>query len=67
MRGSVDGRSTSFRRAFTSDVGQNATVTVEIACTVSYSDIKLPALTMPDGQRITASFTSPLDRYRSRG
>ncbi len=67
LRGSVDGRSTTFNRVFTSQVGQNATVTVEIACTVSYADMNLPALTMPDGQRITASFTSPLDRYRSRG
>ncbi|MFI7552139.1 TadE/TadG family type IV pilus assembly protein [Micromonospora sediminimaris] len=67
FRGAVNGRSTSFNRVFSSDLGQNATVTVEIACTVSYSDIKLPALTMPDGQRIVASFTSPLDRYRSRG
>lgn len=67
FRGSVGGRSTTFNRAFSSAVGQDATVTVEIACTVSYADIKLPALKMPDGSRITASFTSPLDRYRSRG
>ncbi|WFE48590.1 pilus assembly protein [Verrucosispora sp. WMMD1129] len=64
--GSVGGRSATFDQAFRSAVGQEATVTVEIACTVSYADIRLPALTMPNGQRITASFTSPLDRYRSR-
>ncbi|MFV2102467.1 TadE/TadG family type IV pilus assembly protein [Micromonospora sp. LOL_024] len=67
FRGSVDGRSTTLNRAFSSQVGQDATVTVEIACVVSYADIKLPALTMKDGNRISASFTSPLDRYRSRG
>ncbi|NLU77840.1 pilus assembly protein [Micromonospora sp. HNM0581] len=66
FRGSVDGRAATFDRVFASAVGQNAAVTVEVACTVSYSDIRLPALTMPDGQRVTASFTSPLDRYRSR-
>ncbi|MDG4794931.1 TadE/TadG family type IV pilus assembly protein [Micromonospora sp. WMMD1082] len=67
FRGSVGGNSTTFDAAFRSQVGQDATVTVEITCTVSYSDIRLPALTMPSGNRITASFTSPLDRYRSRG
>jgi Flp pilus assembly protein TadG len=67
FRGSVGGRATTFNAAFRSPVGQDATVTVEISCTVSYSDIRLPALKMPNGQRITASFTSPLDRYRSRG
>ncbi|MEV6812475.1 TadE/TadG family type IV pilus assembly protein [Micromonospora sp. NPDC051296] len=68
FRGSVGGRSTTFNAAFRSPVGQDATVTVEIACTVSYQDIRLPALkSMPAGNRITASFTSPLDRYRSRG
>ena len=68
FRGTVGGRSTTFNRAFNSPVGQDATVTVEIACTVSYQDIRLPALkSMPAGNRITVSFTSPLDRYRSRG
>ncbi|MBX7269949.1 pilus assembly protein [Micromonospora sp. Llam7] len=67
FRGSVNGRSTTFNAAFRSRAGQDATVTVEIACSVSYDDIELPALKMPGGSRITASFTSPLDRYRSRG
>lgn len=66
FRGSVGGRSTTFNQAFGSAIGQEASVTVEVACTVSYADIRLPALRMPNGQRITASFTSPLDRYRSR-
>ncbi|MEU6021164.1 TadE/TadG family type IV pilus assembly protein [Micromonospora sp. NPDC047134] len=68
FRGTVDGRSTTFNAAFRSRVGQEASVTVELACTVSYQDIKLPMLNkMPAGNRITVSFTSPLDRYRSRG
>ncbi|MFI7022741.1 TadE/TadG family type IV pilus assembly protein [Micromonospora sp. NPDC049900] len=65
--GSVDGRSTTFDEAFRSSVGQDAAVTVEITCLVSYQDIKISALRMPDGNRVTVSFTSPLDRYRSRG
>ncbi|MEU5551790.1 MULTISPECIES: TadE/TadG family type IV pilus assembly protein [unclassified Micromonospora] len=65
--GSVDGRSTTFGQAFSSSVGQDATVTVQIACTVSYQDIRISVLRMPSGNRVTASFTSPLDRYRSRG
>ncbi|MBL6276884.1 pilus assembly protein [Micromonospora fiedleri] len=68
FRGTVGGRSTTFNAAFRSRVGQDASVTVELACTVSYQDIRLPVLkNMPAGSRITASFTSPLDRYRSRG
>ncbi|MGW0506419.1 TadE/TadG family type IV pilus assembly protein [Micromonospora sp. NPDC003241] len=65
--GSVDGQPTTLGQAFSSSVGQDATVTVQIACTVSYQDIRISALRMPSGNRITASFTSPLDRYRSRG
>ncbi|MFC4016650.1 pilus assembly protein [Micromonospora sp. GCM10011542] len=65
--GSVAGRSTSFDRAFRSRVGQNATVTVRITCTVSFQDLRLSAVPgMPTSNRISASFTSPLDRYRSR-
>ncbi|MER7888865.1 TadE/TadG family type IV pilus assembly protein [Micromonospora sp. NPDC094482] len=66
--GSVRGRATSFAAAFRSPVGQEAAVTVQVGCTVSYRDLRLSALPgMPDGNRISASFTSPLDRYRSRG
>ncbi|TCB94482.1 pilus assembly protein [Micromonospora zingiberis] len=68
FRGTVGGRSTTFNAAYRSPVGQDASVTVELACTVSYQDIRLPGLrSMPASKRITASFTSPLDRYRSRG
>jgi Flp pilus assembly protein TadG len=65
--GSVAGKPSSFDAAFRSQVGQDATVTVRIACTVSFQDLRLVAVPgMPTGNRITASFTSPLDRYRSR-
>ncbi|WP_406077711.1 TadE/TadG family type IV pilus assembly protein [Micromonospora sp. NBC_00858] len=65
--GSVAGKPTSFDAAFRSAVGQDATVTVEIACVVSFRDISLDAVPgMPIENRITARFTSPLDRYRSR-
>ncbi|MEU5911069.1 TadE/TadG family type IV pilus assembly protein [Micromonospora sp. NPDC047527] len=65
--GSVAGRATSFDDAFRSPVGQDATVTVRVACRVSFRDLRLAALPgMPTDNRIEASFTSPLDRYRSR-
>ncbi|MGN9774869.1 TadE/TadG family type IV pilus assembly protein [Micromonospora sp. H33] len=66
--GSVNGRPTSFDAAFRSPVGQNASVTVRISCAVDLSDLQLSVVPgMPTGKRVTASFTSPLDRYRSRG
>ncbi|WBB65555.1 TadE/TadG family type IV pilus assembly protein [Micromonospora sp. WMMD812] len=66
--GSVGGRPSTFAAAFRSPPGQSATVTVRVACTVSYRDLHLSVLPgMPSGNRVTASFTSPLDRYRSRG
>ncbi|MET8352914.1 MULTISPECIES: TadE/TadG family type IV pilus assembly protein [unclassified Micromonospora] len=65
--GSVAGRSTSFDAAFSSPLGADATVTVEISCLVSFKDISLSVVPgMPTDNRITADFTSPLDRYRSR-
>ncbi|MCG5467436.1 pilus assembly protein [Micromonospora sp. LAH09] len=67
FRGTVAGVSTTFDAAFTSAVGENATVTVEIICDVSFSDISLDILPgMTSGKRIKAHFTSPLDRYRGR-
>ncbi|MET8229472.1 TadE/TadG family type IV pilus assembly protein [Micromonospora sp. NPDC005298] len=65
--GSVAGTASSFEDAFSSPVGVNATVTVRISCLVSFKDVSLDVLPgMPTGNQITASFTSPLDRYRSR-
>lgn len=45
-------------------VGQVAVVTVTIVCNVSLSGLGLPGL--PGIKRITATFTSDLDRYRGR-
>lgn len=65
--GSVAGKPTSFDDAFSSAVGTDATVTVRISCLVSFRDISLNVVPgMPTDNRITADFTSPLDRYRSR-
>ncbi len=46
------------------DVGVDATVTATIACTARLSDIGLPGL--PGAKTLTASWTSPLDTYRTR-
>ncbi|WP_433350710.1 TadE/TadG family type IV pilus assembly protein [Micromonospora sp. CA-111912] len=65
--GSVDGDAVSFDEAFASDPGEPAAVTVRVACTVSFADIDLSLLpAMPTNRTISAAFTSPLDRYRSR-
>lgn len=57
----------SFDKAFSSEVGTNATVTVTISCKVSFKDITLDILPgMEVEKEISAEFTSPLDRYRSR-
>ncbi|SCE84532.1 TadE/TadG family type IV pilus assembly protein [Micromonospora mirobrigensis] len=66
--GSVGGVSTSFDAAFASGPGQVATVSVQVTCVISYADIQLSTTPgMPDGSTVSARFTSPLDRYRSRG
>ncbi|MCG5466996.1 TadE/TadG family type IV pilus assembly protein [Micromonospora sp. NPDC053740] len=57
----------SFDKAFSSEVGTNATVTVRLKCVVSFRDITLDILPgMTSEKEISAQFTSPLDRYRSR-
>ncbi|WP_328383700.1 pilus assembly protein [Micromonospora zamorensis] len=45
-------------------VGQPATVTATVSCTATFSDVALPG--MPGDVPLAASFTSPLDTYRSR-
>lgn len=45
-------------------VGQPATVTATVSCTASFSDVALPGT--PGTVPLSASFTSPLDTYRSR-
>ncbi|MEU4527016.1 TadE/TadG family type IV pilus assembly protein [Micromonospora ureilytica] len=68
--GSVAGMPDSesgFDNAFSSQIGTSATVTVTISCVVSFQDITLDILPgMVSEKLITAQFTSPLDRYRSR-
>ncbi|MEV4717092.1 TadE/TadG family type IV pilus assembly protein [Micromonospora noduli] len=65
--GKSPGNESSFDKAFSSTVGTNATVTVTISCRVSFKDITLDILPGMESERlISAQFTSPLDRYRSR-
>ncbi|MGW6130788.1 TadE/TadG family type IV pilus assembly protein [Cellulomonas sp. NPDC055163] len=45
-------------------VGQPATVAVHLTCTVSFADLALPGL--PGARTLTATATSPLDRFRAR-
>lgn len=45
-------------------VGQPAAVSVTVTCTVSFADIAPPGV--PDRRRLTSTFVSPLDTYRSR-
>ncbi|MBM0231623.1 pilus assembly protein [Micromonospora sp. STR1_7] len=67
LSGSVAGEDVSFDKAFSSSVGADATVTVRISCLVSFKDIFLDvAPGMPTENEVSAEFTSPLDRYRSR-
>jgi Flp pilus assembly protein TadG len=49
---------------FATPPGEPATVTATVSCTVSLSSLALPGL--PGSARLRASFTSPLDIYRSR-
>ena len=60
------GERTSFDDAFSSAVGENATVTVKISCRVSFKDISSASCPACRVTAINAKFTSPLDRYRSR-
>ncbi|MEV0650111.1 TadE/TadG family type IV pilus assembly protein [Phytomonospora sp. NPDC050363] len=45
-------------------VGEPAEVTATITCVLDFSDIALPG--MPGSATVTATYTSPLDTYRSR-
>ncbi|OIQ82807.1 TadE-like protein [mine drainage metagenome] len=49
---------------FATPVGQPATVTATITCTVTFADLALPGL--PGAHTITARATSPLDSWRTR-
>ncbi|MEU8180319.1 TadE/TadG family type IV pilus assembly protein [Micromonospora sp. NPDC049044] len=67
LTATVGGAPTDFDDAFSSTIGTDATVTVTLVCLVSFQDITLDILPgMPDQRQISATFTSPLDRYRGR-
>ncbi|MFC4149031.1 TadE/TadG family type IV pilus assembly protein [Micromonospora mangrovi] len=67
FRGSVGKKNTSFQEAYRSAPGVPATVTVSVSCTVSFADLRAPGLPgVPGGKGVSATFTSPLDTYRSR-
>jgi Flp pilus assembly protein TadG len=51
-------------RAFATPLGQPASVTATVRCTVSLSDLILPGL--PGSVPLTFSFSSPLDPFRGR-
>ncbi|GAA1026193.1 hypothetical protein GCM10009557_03030 [Virgisporangium ochraceum] len=50
---------------FAVPVGQPASVGVRVACEVTFEDVAMPGV--PGSRVLTASFESPLDRYRGRG
>jgi Flp pilus assembly protein TadG len=50
--------------AFASQIGQSAEIQAEVVCVVQLSSLFVPGL--PGSLRLTGSFSSPLDPYRSR-
>jgi hypothetical protein len=50
---------------FGAELGEPATVTATVSCTVSFADLVMPGV--PGGKTVVATYVSPLDRYRSRG
>ena len=52
-------------QAFATPVGEPASVTAIVSCTVSLSDLLVPGL--PGSKLLTGRFTSPLDPFRGRG
>ena len=49
---------------FSTPLGTPASVSVHVTCTVDLTDVALPGL--PGSKQLSATFTSPLDPYRSR-
>ena len=49
---------------FAAPLGQAAQVSATVTCTVRLADLLVPGI--PGSKRLSASFTSPLDPYRSR-
>lgn len=52
------------RGAFGSQVGQSVEIHAFVVCKVRLADLAIPGI--PGSMRLTASFTSPLDPFRSR-
>jgi Flp pilus assembly protein TadG len=50
---------------FSAALGQAATTTATVTCTVPLSDLAVPGL--PGSKTMTSRFTSPIDSYRARG
>jgi Flp pilus assembly protein TadG len=50
---------------FSARIGEPASTTATVTCTVRLSDIGLPGL--PGSKTLTSSFTSSIDSYRQRG
>lgn len=68
LRGTVRGTPTDFAAAYRSPPGVPATVRVRVTCRVSFADLRAPGLPgVPGSHTVSATFTSPLDSYRSRG
>ena len=51
-------------RAFSAPLGTTASVTAQVSCTVSLSDLIVPGL--PGSRTLRGSYTSPLDPFRGR-
>jgi Flp pilus assembly protein TadG len=51
-------------RQFALPIGQPATVRATVTCIVDLSDLSVPGL--PGHQRISSTFTSPIDQYGGR-
>jgi hypothetical protein len=50
---------------FARAVGQDATVSVTVACRLDLSDLSVPGV--PGSRLIQATMTSPIDTWRQRG
>ncbi|TGB15519.1 TadE/TadG family type IV pilus assembly protein [Streptomyces sp. MZ04] len=50
---------------FAAELGEPASTTVTVQCTVRLSDIGLPGI--PGSKTLKSDFTSPIDSYRQRG
>lgn len=49
---------------FAVPLGQTATISATVSCTISFADLAIPGL--PGSRNLTAAATSPLDRFRAR-